>query len=48
LAKVAVQCLVETFVKGPTFVLRIDPAIKQDGENRHLLQARSLNVLIKI
>lgn len=37
LAKVAVQCSVDTFVVNQTLVLRI----KFSGENRHLRQARN-------
>jgi len=37
LAKVAVQCSVDTFVVNQTLVLRINIC----GENRHLRQARN-------
>jgi hypothetical protein len=40
LAKVAVQCSVDTFVVHQSLVLRINPDIYRDGENRHLRQAR--------
>ena len=36
MAKVAVQCFVETFVQRSTFVLRMNIS----GKNRHLRQAR--------
>ncbi len=40
LAKVAVQCSADTFVVNQSLVLRINIC----GENRHLRQARNLQV----
>jgi hypothetical protein len=39
LAKVAVQCFVETFVQGSTFVLRINIC----GENRHFAKPKNVS-----